>query len=584
MSQPSSFTTYIRMTDQAYARLLRAKTLDPLAASIARIVTDGLSDAVMFKYLKEEQALFIHYWFSYHERLDDIIENPDITTILNIAAFKDIAAPDRAAISLDAPNFKISGPAAGFVIEPDGFRRDDTFDGAEIERFDTLINKYFFKLSERFATGDALWHTNSKVLDRKLWRKVERHLEAHRLNLTRERLPNATPLQPVRLCNHFHYNGHFVLFAWQTLHPLPQLDASTFRQTTYGAADARHVVVGHRVLRTDPAQFKVLNLGETIFYKDAERVYNADLKPVPDADPKTFKLVHGAFARDSKRWYDSSGFPLDDVGDRATIDDRLHFHGLCLLWGERSIYLGSHRLPIDAASCRLIQAEKNDWQAPFKGVVWLRDKDGDCIVSLLFVPDGKPRFEVKRTTAPERLWDEETASQPASSAAPSPTRALRDAMRERADDVPAREAFVAFFDQWLAAHFEHYWREAPLDSELWQGINNYFYCCWHLGQFQKIIDLHARVETEAWVKPFVFHHTACAYVAVGALDRAVEEIRRGLVYGYARADEFFTDPDLARLAGRDDFERLKAAALALFDGSRPRRKRWPVPGELLRQD
>jgi hypothetical protein len=557
---------------------MRSGTLEPLANAIAHIVTDGQSDVVVFKYLEKEQALFVHYFFYYRVLLEDMLAASDLSAILNIAAFKDIATPDRAVISLDAVNFKEEGPAAGFVIEPGGSRRNDVFDDIEIDTFDALIGEHFFKFSDEFGAHGAPWRTNSRVLDRKLRRKVDRLLEMHRLRVANERIPDGTPLQPVRLCDHFHYNGHFVVFSGHTLCALPQLDPRSFRQTPYGAADAQYAVVGHEVIRTDPDRFKMLHKGETIFYKDAEHIYDEQLAPVPGADPKTFKLIHYAFARDSKRWY-SGSVPLDDVGNHAKIDDALYFRDLCLLSGEQSMYLGASRLPLDASSCRLIRSEKFGNHPPFKGLLWFADKDGDCIVSKVIVPRGEPIVEVRRTSDPERLWEEiKPQSRPPESAAT----ALYNAMPEHADDPQTQGAFVAFFDEWLAANFERYRREGILDDYLWQGINNYFYCCWHLGKPQKIIDLYAKVEAEAWVKPMVFHHTACAFVAVDKLDRAVGEIRRGIIFGYTRANEFFTDPDLARLSGREDFERLKAATLPLFDGSAPRRRQAPVPGELLR--
>lgn len=472
MSQPCSFAALIHLTGDAYSRLMRASTLEPLANSIAHIVTDGLNDVVVFKYLKKEQALFVLYWYNYRVLVDDMLKASEVSAILNIAAFKDIATPDRAVISLDATNFKESGPAAGFVIEPGGSRRNDVFDDIEIDTFDALIDEHFFKLSDEFGVSKgALWRTNSRVLDRKLRRKVDQLLEMHRLRVVNERILEATPLKPVRLCNHFHYNGHFVVFSSNELCALPQLDPRTFRQTSYGAADAQHVVVGHEVIRTDPDGFKMLNKGETILYKDAEHVYDEELAPVPGADPKTFKLIHYAFARDSKRWY-SGSVPLDDVGNHAKIDDTLYFADLCLLWGDQSIYLGDSRLPLDASSCRLIRAEKFG----FKGLLWFADKDGDCIVSKVLAPPREPVVEVRRTSDPGRLWEEKKPEAPPPES-PSPARALRKAMPdERPDDPQTQKAFVAFFDEWLATNFDQYWRAGPLDSELWQGINNYFYC------------------------------------------------------------------------------------------------------------
>ena len=63
MSQPCFFIALIHLTGDAYSRLMRSQTLEPLANAIAHIVTDGRSDVVVFKYLEKEQALFVHYFF-----------------------------------------------------------------------------------------------------------------------------------------------------------------------------------------------------------------------------------------------------------------------------------------------------------------------------------------------------------------------------------------------------------------------------------------------------------------------------------------------------------------------------------------
>jgi len=49
---------------------MRGKTLDPLADEIARVIADGSDDVVVFKYLKQDQALFVHFWFLYDMSLN----------------------------------------------------------------------------------------------------------------------------------------------------------------------------------------------------------------------------------------------------------------------------------------------------------------------------------------------------------------------------------------------------------------------------------------------------------------------------------------------------------------------------------
>ncbi len=56
------------------------------------------------------------------------------------------------------------------------------------------------------------------------------------------------------------------------------------------------------MLRTDPSHFKMLSKSETHFYVGADRVFDGDGNAIAGADPKTFKLVYYAFARDKTRW------------------------------------------------------------------------------------------------------------------------------------------------------------------------------------------------------------------------------------------------------------------------------------------
>jgi hypothetical protein len=58
--------------------------------------------------------------------------------------------------------------------------------------------------------------------------------------------------------------------------------------------------------------------------------------------------------------------------------------------------------------------------------------------------------------------------------------------------------------------------------------------------------------------PYIFHHTACAFVSAGDLDAAVEEVRRALMYGYERVDDLLKDPDIAPLFESKFFQRLNA--------------------------
>ncbi|MDT2020319.1 DKNYY domain-containing protein [Methylocella sp. CPCC 101449] len=564
MSEPSSFTALIHMSADAYSRLMRGKTLTPLAEAIAGIVVDRSKDIVVFTYLKKEQALFAHVYFYYPLDLDAIIAHPGVAAILRVADVKDTDIADRAVISHDANNFTQSEPSAGFRLERGSFHRDDAFDAGDIAAFDKRIDKQFFKFAEDLDPGSAQWLDNRRIIDTGLRRKVERSLDVRRAEIAKERVPQATPLEPVRLCNGYHYNGHFMLATDGGLRPLPQLDPMSFRQTNYGGADADHVVFGKQVLRTDPSHFKMLSKSETHFYVGADNVFDGEGNAIAGADPKTFKLVHYAFARDKTRWYTFKGQPLDDVGDKARVDETLFYSKDCLLIGTGAIYLGAVKLPLDAPSCRLAKAQRLREDPCYGGLLWFADDEGDCIVSMRSrYGETEPDLTIKRTTSaeqtPETIWTEETARwESFVAAAVTALDRLRQKNREDINDDEARRAFIAFFEAWCADHFEATWSDNPFNGVLWDGLGAYLDALTDLGMHEKVLEITAKIKSAAWSFPETYARAAHAYVALGRMDDAVAEIRRAVIYSVYGVGNLFDRPQFATLVQRPDMIQIRA--------------------------
>lgn len=580
MSEPCSFTALIHMTPEALAALMRSRTLDPLADAIAGIVTDGLNDIVVFKYLKKEQALFAHYYFYYPEGLESILQQPGVSSLLAASEFKDAEVADRAVVSHDANNFTQSEPSAGFAIERGRFSRKDSFDAQTITAFDRLLDQHFFKVAEGLSDSGGQWFKNSRVIDTKLRRKVERKLEARQLLIARERVPSATSFRPVRLFDKYHYNGHFVLWSGRSpLVPLIGIDPHTIRQTGYGTADTNHVIVDGLVLRTDPARFKALRKGETTFYVSADCVYDDRMSPVAEADPKSFKLVHSAFARDKDRWYTHRGAPIEDVGGSARIDDSLYYTSLTLLLGELSVYLGDRRLPLHAPSCRVVRTRPLRKDSFYGGLLWLADEEGDYIISLVGQFGQEPSLNVRRTSTPDACLGEEEAAWEALIATAIPIDALRHETRRAKDDEEAANTFVSFFEDWLSQHLDAQWRETPYNSFFWEGVDRYFEMLLRSGEHERLLEFYPRIEAEAWFWPQIFPRTALAYLALGRTEEAVEEIRRAVIYSHSSVLKLFEIPQIAALFEREDIVKLKAFADFLNGRSG---KGPPLPGELAR--
>jgi tetratricopeptide (TPR) repeat protein len=56
--------------------------------------------------------------------------------------------------------------------------------------------------------------------------------------------------------------------------------------------------------------------------------------------------------------------------------------------------------------------------------------------------------------------------------------------------------------------------------------------------------------------PYIYHSAACAYAAVGEIDRALEQVSRAIEYEYEHAEKMETDNDLAPLHGDPRFGAL----------------------------
>lgn len=296
MSEPSLLTALIPMSKEAYAGLLKAAA-PSFARAVADLVINNGDDWLIFRYLKTEQAFYLAFVFRWEDRVEDIIQRPYFEALLGAAA---VMAPDargRVLISAGALNFMAEEIDAAFTLTASGVERSDLVDNTEKTAFDRLLNKYLFATKPSERTYQEAMQKPS-TLDPVIKKKALALLEDHRCKVALERVPNATPLQPVRLFERYHTNGHFMVFrqAGHGMMPLVGFDPATTVQRPWGACDARHVAVRGHVIETDPAKFRVINMpgceGDA-FYRDDVSVYSPDCRRIEGADPKTFKFVGG---------------------------------------------------------------------------------------------------------------------------------------------------------------------------------------------------------------------------------------------------------------------------------------------------
>jgi hypothetical protein len=556
MTEPSLLAAAIQMKEPTARKFLRGAAGDAFAQAAASIIVDGLDDFMILRYAKDIGALQLVFMFRWADRAEEIMKRPYFEALLRACDHLEADERGRILISPGAMNFLQDGVEVAFLLQRGAATRADTMDDAEMTRFDQLLQETLYapKIAQ-LAFADAI--RKPKVFDAALRKKVEQSLKLHRQRVAIERLPRADALRPVRLCAKYHFNGSFMLYAAPgEVRPLIGLDPHSFRQQNWGGSDARHVVVDHRVLATDPENFKAIAIADegVKIYMDAQRVYWPNLDPIDGADPKSFKCVSHGFARDAARWYYFKGQILPDVGANARLDATLYFFDFVLLMGDGAIYMGGRRLPLDTASTTLKRIEKYP-PGPTAGLAmaWFEDRDGDLIVS---AQTHSSSLTFERTDAPEARWDAIRAAPPEQQPTWRAADALRKALSADLNDAAEQRSFVGIFEPWIAENLESYRCERPLDPDFWRGVGDYFACCRSLGAPQKIMALYSDLAGGAWLNPRIFHSTAWAYASAGDPSAAVEEVRRALAYGCEGVDDLLIDEGLAPLFAREDFQAL----------------------------
>jgi tetratricopeptide (TPR) repeat protein len=85
-----------------------------------------------------------------------------------------------------------------------------------------------------------------------------------------------------------------------------------------------------------------------------------------------------------------------------------------------------------------------------------------------------------------------------------------------------------------------------------------------LGDYRLAVELADGGQRFAPENPYIYHSAACAFAAVGQIDRALDQVSRAIEHNYEHAEKMETDPDLAPLQTDPRFA-------ALFNDWRTRR-------------
>jgi tetratricopeptide (TPR) repeat protein len=77
-----------------------------------------------------------------------------------------------------------------------------------------------------------------------------------------------------------------------------------------------------------------------------------------------------------------------------------------------------------------------------------------------------------------------------------------------------------------------------------------------LGEYRLAVELADGGQPYGMENPYIFHSAACAYAAVGEIDRALDQVARAIEHEYEHAEKMETDNDLAPLQKDPRFSAL----------------------------
>ncbi len=89
-----------------------------------------------------------------------------------------------------------------------------------------------------------------------------------------------------------------------------------------------------------------------------------------------------------------------------------------------------------------------------------------------------------------------------------------------------------------------------------RAVNN---ACIHahaIGDYATAVAIADRIQPHAAENPYIFHAAACAYAAIGADDKALEQVALAVAHDYEHLDKLEVDTDLGELLERPEFHAL----------------------------
>lgn len=314
MAEPIALVAKIKISPEKYQQYIKKVAAEPVANYVAEVLFTGLRDFVIFKYLKNESAIFC---FICQDTKDTsaLLKGPIFTAIQKIQPFLDETSEGYILVISNALITKPAVLCYSAVIEGQKITEQE-LGKTWRDQYDKDASKYFFPAVENdFASA------YSKQLDPLITRQSKSLFNEIQLESIKTAARSASPDQPVKIFEEGFYNGYFYdgrnfyyLKHSCKPNPLPgnplhfddvfekiifdDVDIKSLQKTDYGIADAKSIFVGELRIFTNPKTFKRHRKDETIYYSDDQYVYDEKLNLYKDSDGKTFKLKDSYIGED----------------------------------------------------------------------------------------------------------------------------------------------------------------------------------------------------------------------------------------------------------------------------------------------
>jgi tetratricopeptide (TPR) repeat protein len=130
---------------------------------------------------------------------------------------------------------------------------------------------------------------------------------------------------------------------------------------------------------------------------------------------------------------------------------------------------------------------------------------------------------------------------------------LISALAWKAIEADQRESALALYDRVLALPIPD---GGPARVSYLQAMNNACIQAHAAKAYEAAVRIADRAQPVAHENPFIYHSAACAYAAVGDLDRAFEQVKLAVRHGYVHLNKVEVDTDLGPLLEWPEFKAL----------------------------